>query len=174
MLKWIQNQHIFKLSIIFWLAFLSSCAATKFRVDKTPLGKYFETNSTFRESQTGLLVYDLEKKSILFNYNAHRRFTPASNTKLLTWYAAIKMMGDRIPSIKFCVVNDSLYFTGTGDPTLLYTKFEYSETFDFLRSSPHQLVYINKQMTNKRFGPGTITHTIIRLKNLPFPFMETW
>ncbi|MCK5702963.1 MAG: D-alanyl-D-alanine carboxypeptidase [Cyclobacteriaceae bacterium] len=154
MLNRIHYQHIFKLSTFILLAFLSSCATTKFHIDKKPLEKHFETNSTFRESQTGLLVYDIEEKSTLFDYNAQKHFTPASNTKLLTWYAAIKMMGDSIPSLKFCVVNDSLYFTGTGDPTLLYSNFEYAKTFEFLRSSPHQLVYIDKRITDQRFGPG--------------------
>ncbi|MCK5468746.1 MAG: D-alanyl-D-alanine carboxypeptidase, partial [Cyclobacteriaceae bacterium] len=91
---------LLKLSTFILLAFLSSCATTKFHIDKKPLEKHFETNSTFRESQTGLLVYDIEEKSTLFDYNAQKHFTPASNTKLLTWYAAIKMMGDSIPSLK--------------------------------------------------------------------------
>lgn len=134
--------------------FFSSCAVSRFQVDKVPLEKYFEENPVFRESHTGLMVYDLEEKAILFDYDAHKHFTPASNTKLLTWYAAIKMMGDSIPSLSYCEQNDTLYFTGTGDPTLLYPNFEYVSTIDFLQSSPHTLVYIEKQMNDQRFGPG--------------------
>ena len=136
---------LLKFSAFTWLAFLSSCASTKFHIEKKPLDNYFETNSTFRESHSGLLVYDIEEKSVLFDYNAQKHFTPASNTKLLTFYTAIKLMENRIPSIEFCVINDSLFFTGTGDPTLLYTNFEYSETLEFLHSSMHSLVYIDKQ-----------------------------
>ncbi len=147
--KLLSNQLLF-----IFLALFSSCAASRFQVDKLPLKKHFETNPVFRESHTGLLVYDPEEKSILFDYNAQKHFTPASNTKLLTWYAALKMIGDSIPSLSYCDQNDTLYFTGTGDPTLLYTNFEYAPTLDFLQSSPHSLVYIEKQMTDQRFGPG--------------------
>ncbi len=142
------------LSTFTWLALLSSCAVTKFRIDKVPLKKYFEVNSTFSESHTGFLVYDIENKTTLFDYNAHKHFTPASNTKLLTWYTGLKMLGDSIPSINYCEVNDSLYFSGTGDPTLLYPNFEYGNTLDFLQSFPGQLVYIQKPMIDQRFGPG--------------------
>lgn len=123
-------------------------------MNKKPLNKYFETNPVFRESHTGLLVYDPEEKSILFDYNAHKHFTPASNTKLLTWYAAIEMLGDSIPSFSYCKAKDTLYFSGTGDPSLLYPNFEYAKTLAFLKSSPLPLVYINKQMSDQRFGPG--------------------
>lgn len=137
-----------------WLAHLSSCAVTKFRIDKIPLEKYFEANSTFRESHTGLLVYDIEKKTTLFDYNANKHFTPASNTKLLTWYSGIKMLEDSIPSLEYCIVKDTLFFTGTGDPSLLYRHFDNTNTLDFLQSTSAHLVYIQRPMADQRFGPG--------------------
>lgn len=141
-------------AIILLLVLLSSCAASKLKIDKQPLEKYFEKNSTFRESHTGLLVYDLEDRITLFDYNSSKYFTPASNTKLLTYLATIKMMRDSIPSLKFCTQQDTLYFTGTGDPTLLYSNFDYGKTMDFLGSNTHPIVYIEKQMADERFGPG--------------------
>lgn len=140
--------------LLIFLVLFSSCAATRFQVDKVPLEKHFETNPVFRESHTGLLVYDSQEKTVLFEYNAQKHFTPASNTKLLSWYAALKMIGDSIPSLSYCEQHDTLYFSGTGDPTLLYTNFAYAPTLDFLQSSPHSLVYIEKQMSDHRFGPG--------------------
>lgn len=143
-----------KLLLFISLGLLSSCATTKYKVDKQPLYKYFETNSTFRESHTGLLVYDLEERSVLFDYNSQKHFTPASNTKLLTYFASLILMGDSIPSIKFCEKHDTLYFTGTGDPTLLNANFDYANTLEYLGSSTHQLVYVENQMADERFGPG--------------------
>ncbi len=137
-----------------WLTHLSSCAVTKFRIDKIPLEKYFEANSTFRESHTGLLVYDIEKKTTLFDYNANKHFTPASNTKLLTWYSGIKMLEDSIPSLEYCIVKDTLFFTGTGDPSLLYRHFDNTNTLDFLQSTSDHLVYVQRPMADQRFGPG--------------------
>jgi D-alanyl-D-alanine carboxypeptidase/D-alanyl-D-alanine-endopeptidase (penicillin-binding protein 4) len=140
--------------IIVAIASLSSCISTKFKVDKTPIVKHFNTNSVFRESHTGMMVYDPISKEVLFDYNAQKHFTPASNTKLLTYFAAIHLLGDSIPSIKYCIENDTLFFTGTGDPTLLYEGFGYSKTYDFLKSSPYPLAYVEKPIEDQRFGPG--------------------
>jgi D-alanyl-D-alanine carboxypeptidase/D-alanyl-D-alanine-endopeptidase (penicillin-binding protein 4) len=133
---------------------LSSCAAQRFAVDKTPLTKHFETNAVFRESHTGLMVYDPETKQIVYDYNSHRHFTPASNTKLLTYFAAINMLGDSIPSIRYCAAGDTLYFTGTGDPTLLYENFGCGKTFDFLGKQSKPMAYVEKPIEDQRLGPG--------------------
>lgn len=140
--------------LLFSIGLLSSCASSKLSIDKQPLDQYFETSAIFKESHTGLQIYDLEANSILYDFNSKKHFTPASNIKLLTYLAAINTMEDRIPSLKYCITGDTLYFTGTGDPTLLYPNFEYATTLDFLSSTQHNLVYIEKPMTDKRFGPG--------------------
>ena len=133
---------------------LSSCASSKFRIEKVSLSKYFELNHVFRESHTGLLIYDIEADEVLFDYNSHKHFIPASNTKLLTFLAALKMLSDSIPSIEYCTIDDTLYFTGMGDPTLLYQNFDYNLTFDFLQKRNEKLAYISKPILDPRFGSG--------------------
>ena len=100
------------------------------------------------------MVYDIDKDKVIFDHNSHKHFTPASNTKLLTYFAALKMMPDSVPAIKYCFVDDTFFFTGTGDPTLLYPNFEYGKTMDFLASQEDQLVYIPRPIEDERFGPG--------------------
>lgn len=136
------------------LAFMSSCASTKIKIDKTPLTKYFETNEVFRNSHSGLLVYDPANDEVVFDYQGHKHFTPASNIKLFTWFAAIQMLGDSIPSLRYIDTGDTLYFTGTGDPTLLYQDFEYGKTLNFLANQHKTLVYAEKPIEDQRFGPG--------------------
>jgi D-alanyl-D-alanine carboxypeptidase/D-alanyl-D-alanine-endopeptidase (penicillin-binding protein 4) len=133
---------------------LSSCASSKFAIEKTPLDQHFENHPVFRESQSGIMVYHLDENKVLFDYNSHKHFTPASNTKLLTYYAALKMMGDSIPTMEYCISNDTLYFSGTGDPTLLYQNVDYGKGMDFLSQDNTSLVYIPKTTDDERFGPG--------------------
>ena len=133
---------------------LSSCKATKFKIENKPLTKHFEINPIFLESHTGLMVYDPVSNTNIFEYNSHKHFTPASNTKLLTYLAALIMMGDSLPAIQYCIVNDHFYFAGTGDPTLLYENFGYATTLNFLSEQKAPLVYVEKSMEDKRFGPG--------------------
>jgi len=136
------------------VVYLSSCAATKYRVDKIPLDKHFALNPVFNESHTGLVVYEPELKEVIFHYNAQKHFTPASNTKLLTFFAIEQLTGDSIPALKYCVRNDTLYFSGTGDGTFLYAEYNYGKTFNFLKESPYPLVYVKKPTEDQRFGPG--------------------
>lgn len=152
-LIWEKHQKILYLTLLTFVT-LSSCLSTKYKVDKTPVDTYFETNQVFRESHSGLMVYDPNAEKVLYEYNAQKHFTPASNTKLLTYFAAIHLLGDSIPSIKYCIENDTLFFTCTGDPTLLYEGFAYSKTYDFLKSSPYPLAYVERPMEDQRFGPG--------------------
>jgi len=143
---------IYILSIV--IIVVSSCASIKFKIDKTTLKKYFETNPVFRESHSGLVVYDVEEEQVVFEFNRQKHFTPASNMKLLTYYATVKMMPDSIPALEFCIINDTLFFTGTADPTLLYPNFEYGNTMGFLSENEYQLAYRSKPIADHRFGPG--------------------
>jgi D-alanyl-D-alanine carboxypeptidase/D-alanyl-D-alanine-endopeptidase (penicillin-binding protein 4) len=131
-----------------------SCASSKYRIQKTPLAHYLRGGPVFQESHSGLVVYDPGKKEVLFDYNGHKHFIPASNTKLLSYFAAINLLDDSIPSLKYAIARDSLFFTGTGDPTMLYGNFDYSATYQFLKDSPYRLVYFESPMKDERFGPG--------------------
>ncbi len=141
------------IGVITFLLF-GSCASTKIKVEKTPLGKYFMKNAVFSESHTGLLVYDPHEKKTVFSYNANKHFTPASNTKLLTFYAATRMLGDSIPAMDFCQKSDTFFIRGTGGPTLLYPPFEGTELLTFLKESGHPLAFVKRRMTGGRFGAG--------------------
>ena len=142
------------LPFLLFTIIVSSCVSTKFKIDRTPLKKHFQENPVFKESHSALLVVDVDENKVLFDYNSHKHFTPASNTKLLTYFAALKMMGDRIPSLEYCISNDSLYFSGTGNPTLLYRHFDYDKSLEFLSQHGTSLIYIEKPMEDHRFGPG--------------------
>lgn len=140
--------------ILVVLFLFSSCAATKYKLHKKPLTEYFKNNPVFRESHTGLVVYDPEVREIIFDHHGQKHFTPASNMKLLTYFASTKLLGDSIPSLRFSEVNDTVYFTGTGAPTLLYENYDYDKTWHFLKKASGSLVYIHRPTIDARLGPG--------------------
>ena len=111
-------------------------------------------NEVFRESHSGLLVYDPYEKKTVFSYNADKHFTPASNTKLLTYYTALQILGDSIPAMEICQKNDTLYFRGTGGPALLYPPFEQNNAFDFMKKSEALLAVVERPVAGGRFGAG--------------------
>ncbi len=100
------------------------------------------------------MLYDPAAEKVLFEHNAAKYFTPASNIKILSFYTGLKLLKDSIPAINYEIVNDTLYFQGTGDPTFLHPEFSYSKVFDFLKSRSETLVLIPNEVSETAFGPG--------------------
>lgn len=74
--------------------------------------------------------------------------------KLFTFYAAINMLGDSIPSIRYCISDDTLFFSGLGDPTVLDDRFPLQPVFSFLKEYPGALAYCPAVSAERRLGPG--------------------
>lgn len=110
---------------------------------------------TFSKSFTGFALYDPEAKSMLFEQDAHKYFTPASNTKILTLSTAFQILGDSLPVLHYTVQNDSLIFWGTGNPMLLHPEFEHTDApIKFLKNRKEKLFFSDHNYQDERFGAG--------------------
>jgi serine-type D-Ala-D-Ala carboxypeptidase/endopeptidase (penicillin-binding protein 4) len=119
------------------------------------LRKAFEkTESTFQE-HTGFMLYDIEKKASVFTFNSEKYFTPASNTKIFTFYTALRILGDSVPALKYIERNDSIIFWGTGDPSFLYRyAFSNGKIYNFLATAKKELYFSSSNFYATHFGPG--------------------
>ena len=108
----------------------------------------------FVHNHTGFSLYDISKKRTLLEHNADRYFIPASNAKLFTFYASLKLLGDSIPAFRYQISGDSLIFWGTGDPSFLNPDLPKSKAFDFLKNRPEKLYFSNDNFTGSFFGNG--------------------
>jgi len=100
-------------------------------------------------------LYDPEKEEMLYQHNADKYFTPASNTKIFTLYTALELLGDSIPALKYIVKNDSLIFWGTADPSFLNPQTPESKTImTFLKKRTEKLFFASSNFQDKRFGAG--------------------
>lgn len=103
----------------------------------------------------GFVLFDPAKGKTLVDFQGDRYYTPASNTKVFTLYAALKLLGDSIPALRYQYREDTLVFWGTGDPSLLYRELTgNSKVYDFLRGHTGPLVYSGSNDFTQRFGPG--------------------
>lgn len=114
----------------------------------------FDSSRVFSGNFTGFMLYDPETDSILFAQNEDKYFTPASNTKLFTFYAGLKMLPDSIPAMQYAIQGDSLIFRGTGAPSFLHPDFGNLEIYDFLKNSDKQLYYSDSHFDDEVLGPG--------------------
>jgi D-alanyl-D-alanine carboxypeptidase/D-alanyl-D-alanine-endopeptidase (penicillin-binding protein 4) len=104
---------------------------------------------------TGFVLYDPVARKTLLDFNGNKYFTPASNTKIFTFYTALQLLRDSVPALKYSVRNDSLVFWGTGDPGFLYDHvFDNRRTFDFLATHPNKLFFSSFNFQTEQFGPG--------------------
>jgi len=137
------------------LVLLTLIAVSCSPVSKTALNKKFRSIETSLHNHTGFMVYDVEDKKELYSFQANQYFTPASNTKIFTFYAGLTVLGDSIPALHYMEKGDSLIFKGTGDPSFLYPNAHDSRNaFDFLRSGNKQLYLAEDDFFTTRLGPG--------------------
>lgn len=142
--------HFCLLFALIGLAF-TSCSP----ISKTRLTKEFKSTEERFQDHIGFFLYDLSAKKEIFSFNANKYFTPASNTKIFTFYTALKIIGDSIPALRFVVNNDSLIFWGTGDPSFLYkNSFNTNRVYDFLKKANQKLYYSNSNFKTEHFGRG--------------------
>jgi D-alanyl-D-alanine carboxypeptidase/D-alanyl-D-alanine-endopeptidase (penicillin-binding protein 4) len=123
-------------------------------LDTTTAIYHIDTNSVFKKSFTGFALFDPEKDVFLDSAFYNMYFTPASNTKILTCYAALKTLGDSLVGIQYIIQGDSLIFWGTGDPSLLNADLDdNSRIIDFLKNRKEKLFYAH-QSVGPRLGSG--------------------
>jgi D-alanyl-D-alanine carboxypeptidase/D-alanyl-D-alanine-endopeptidase (penicillin-binding protein 4) len=134
--------------MIFLALFLASCSTT-IQINTT-----FNKAEAFKQGFSGLVVFDPEENKMIYERYSNKYFTPASNIKLLTFYAGLKILGDSIPALKYVVKNDSLIFWGTGDPSFLYPDLPESMVYQFLKNRKEKLYYLPPVFTEAHFGPG--------------------
>lgn len=121
------------LSIFVLLIFLvSSCSVNK-QIARTAT-KTVIKEKTFENAHTGISIFDPLQNKFLYNYQSEKYFVPASNTKLVTCYAAMKHLEDSIVGMQYRVDRDgAITIVGTGDPTFLHPDFPNQRVYDFLK-----------------------------------------
>ncbi len=134
------------------LLVLTSCSGSKKVI--AGIEKNLSTSSIFQQSFTGLAVYDPQEQKMIFEYNSRKYFTPASNIKLYTFYAGLKILGDSITGLRYNSQNDSLFFQATGDPSLLNSDLPTSKALYFLKNSEKKLFYVSRNTSETALGPG--------------------
>lgn len=134
------------------LGILTSCS-TQRQISRS-LNTVFSSSTALKQYYAGFALYDLAADRMLYERHADQYFTPASNTKLYTFYAGLKMIPDSIPSLRYIEKGDSLIFWGTGDPSFLQSKLKGTKAADFLRNTTKKLFYSPGRYTGNFYGGG--------------------
>ena len=140
--------HMRTLLMIAGIFTLSSCSVSHY------VKKEIKNSSVLSQQHTGISIQSLNNKKSLAAYQDSKYFTPASNTKLFSFYAGLCALGDSIPGLEYLEWGELLIIRGTGDPSLLHPDLPHSKVYDFLKSRKDQIFFTPVNFENKRFGPG--------------------
>ena len=132
---------------------LVGCATSQ-PVSSARWGDAVRDSPVFKQNHVGFALYDVEKQATVAEHQADRYFTPASNTKLYTFYAGLCLLGDSIPALRYATHGDSLIFWGTGDPSLLHPDMPQNAVFELLKNSPRKLFFYPNNYNGQRYGAG--------------------
>lgn len=136
---------------------LTACQGTKSLTSKErrSLHQLVDESPIFEKSFTGFALYDPQRKEWLYQKDAHQYYTPASNTKILTLFTALEVLGDSFPLLHYERRQDSLLFWGSGNPALLDPTLPLAvDAVSFLQQHDGPLFFTNARFNDRRFGSG--------------------
>ena len=120
-------------------------------IKEKKLEKWIEEIPAFDKALVAIRVED--SVNIYADYNGSKYMTPASNTKLLTFLAAIQTF-DSLPAVEYKIENDSvLSFRSTGYPLLLHPFYPDTTLLDFLSQNKTWKYFVNNNKLD-RLGAG--------------------
>jgi len=107
-----------------------------------------------RQHQVGLSLAYADSARPFYGYQDAKYFTPASTMKLFSLYAGLHILADSLPSLRYFSRRDTLFFQGTGDPTLLHGDVPSRRAFSFLLARPERTLAYCEIACVTPFGPG--------------------
>ncbi|WP_443945285.1 D-alanyl-D-alanine carboxypeptidase/D-alanyl-D-alanine-endopeptidase [Pedobacter sp. AW1-32] len=142
----------FFLIFLLFICLITSCSTNKSISRK--VAQQFKKSEVIKHYQVGFALYNMDNKQMIFQKDADKYFTPASNTKLFTFYASLKMLPERMAALKYIETNDSLIFWGTGDPSFLQFAVKDKSAYNFLLASDKKLYFAPGRYNGTFFGEG--------------------
>src|ERR1700749_4032426 len=123
-------------------------------IRKRKIKKLFKHSVIVNDHFTGFALYDMDAKKMVYELNDDKYYTPASNTKLFTFYTCLKMLGDSIPGLQYVNRNDSLIFWGTGDPSFLQSDLKATRAYNLLKNATTNIYFSTGRYTGNFYGDG--------------------
>lgn len=136
------------------ITLIAAAAGHPGKIRKRKIRKLFKHSAIVNNHFTGFALYDMDGGKMIYGLNADKYFTPASNTKLFTFYTCLRLLGDSIPALNYVTRNDSLIFWGTGDPSFLHSDLKGINGFNFLKRSDKKLFFSYGNYRGSFYGAG--------------------
>lgn len=120
---------------------LSSCSLQQ-RIGKS--GNELLQSAELSSAHTGISIYEPAANRYWYNYQPDKYFTPASNTKIVTCYAAMKYLGDSLVTCWYNQQGNDLYIRPAGDPSVLHPDYARQPLVQLLQQHKNAVVHVSE------------------------------
>lgn len=143
----------YSLFLLSYSLFFTSCSVSK--QIHTQAKQLLLEDAAIKQGHIGISIFDPSTGKYVYNHNADKYFIPASNTKLFSWYAGMKYLGDSLVGIRYSETGDTITIYPTGDPTFLESGYDKQPVLSFLRAVKKKInLQLNPKDNFEPFGYG--------------------
>jgi len=150
--KTINQLFIKKIGCLLLLWTITACSSLSFTRVKKDMVRQFQS-AKFHSQHTGFVVLNLDTNDFPISENDTKYFIPASTAKLFTFYTALQLLKDSLPSLKYVSKGNTAVILGTGDPTWHHPHFKNNRPFTFLKQFDSIFLGLDNY-EGGRLGPG--------------------
>ncbi len=141
-----------------WIIIFGFCASTLFaqRYKEKHIRKDLQNLEGFENAFVGFALYDPDKNAMLASHYADKHMTPASNTKVFTFWGTDPWLPEQLDAFYWAQNADSLVFWSSGYPLTLHPDHPDSTLIEFLNDIPEnkKVFYWTRPNEIERFGSG--------------------
>jgi len=109
--------------------------------------------SNLSGAHIGIHVFDPASNTNLFSYQSNKYFVPASNTKIVTCFAALQYLGDSVAAAQILATDSGMHVFATGDPTFLQPEYASHPLLSVFKNA-NKIYLHTPSFTAKPFGQG--------------------
>jgi serine-type D-Ala-D-Ala carboxypeptidase/endopeptidase (penicillin-binding protein 4) len=131
---------------------LLSCSVQK-QLGRTAAKTIIKTDA-LKTAHVGISIFEPETNRYWYNYQGDHYFVPASNTKIVTCYAAMKYLHDSIAGLRYFETDTAVFIQPTGDPTLLHRDFTDQPVYGYLKKLTKPIIYALPEWQSNVYGAG--------------------
>ncbi len=96
--------------------------------------KYLFAQQQLANAHVGIAIFHPKTNRFWYQHQSNKYFTPASNTKIFTCYAALQYLGDSLVALQY-TPGSTVHAQAMGDPTFLHPLFAYQPLYAFLQKN---------------------------------------
>ncbi len=146
--------HCFTLFLLFFTFLFNACSVSR-KWERSLIN-----DPAIRNGHIGISIFEPATGKYWLNYQADKYFIPASNVKLFSLYAGMKLLGDSLPGLYYRIQNDSITeIYPTGDPSFLHKDFMHQPVLAFLKKQKTIVISRNNVVTSYGKGWAWDDHT---------------